>query len=391
MRFLSFTKDGKASFGAVIESSVVDLGATHPELPDLRSAMREGRLAALGDEAVAAEPDSGLQDIEFLPTVPNPEKIICIGVNYANRNEEYKDGTEPPKYPSVFMRTRESLVGHGQNIMDPPESEQLDYEGEIVIVIGKEGRRIPEAEAHNHVAGLTIMNEGSVRDYLRHAKFNVTQGKNFAKSGALGPWMVAADELNPMSELRVTTRVNGEKRQDDTTDSLMFPFRYLVSYLSTFYHLKPGDIIATGTPNGAGARFVPPTDSQQEQTAQLVQRRGVRIARQGGVDVPQRLAPAPERAQGLRQLSQHLHVGRVGGIESAGFDDLQRPLRARALALEHHQLARRDSEVPELSQGLDGALHAPGPVQLCRGSDRDDVGLRLVEPASAEQRLVGER
>jgi 2-keto-4-pentenoate hydratase/2-oxohepta-3-ene-1,7-dioic acid hydratase in catechol pathway len=258
MRFLSFVKDGKPSFGAVVDSSVVDLGAAHPELPDLRAVLRENRLAALGDEAVSAEPDCGLQDIEFLPTIPNPEKIICIGVNYANRNEEYKDGTEPPKYPSVFMRTRESLVGHGQNIMDPPESDQLDYEGEIVIVIGKEGRRIPEAEAHQYVAGLTIMNEGSIRDYLRHAKFNVTQGKNFAKSGSLGPWMVAADELDPMSELRVTTRVNGEQRQDDTTDSLMFPFRYLVSYLSTFYHLKPGDIIATGTPNGAGARFDPP-------------------------------------------------------------------------------------------------------------------------------------
>jgi 5-carboxymethyl-2-hydroxymuconate isomerase len=258
MRFLSFVKDGKPSFGAVIDSNVVDLGAAHPELPDLRAALRENRLAGLGDEAVSTEPTCGLQDIEFLPTIPNPEKIICIGVNYANRNEEYKDGSEPPKYPSVFMRTRESLVGHGQSIMDPPESDQLDYEGEIVIVIGKEGRRIPEAEAHQHVAGLTIMNEGSIRDYLRHAKFNVTQGKNFARSGSLGPRMVAADELDPMSELRVTTRVNGEQRQDDTTDSLMFPFRYLVSYLSTFYHLKPGDIIATGTPNGAGARFDPP-------------------------------------------------------------------------------------------------------------------------------------
>ncbi len=181
MRYLSFTKDGKSSFGAVIDNSIVDLGAAHPELPDLRSAMRENRLAALGDEAVSAEADFGLGDIEFLPTIPNPEKIICIGVNYANRNEEYKDGTEPPKYPSVFMRNRESLVGHGQKIMDPPESEQLDYEGEIVIVIGKEGRRIPEDKAHQHIAGLTIMNEGSVRDYLRHAKFNVTQGKNFAK------------------------------------------------------------------------------------------------------------------------------------------------------------------------------------------------------------------
>jgi 5-carboxymethyl-2-hydroxymuconate isomerase len=167
VRFLSFARNGKASFGAVIESSVVDLGAAHPELPDLRSAMRENRLAALGDEAVAAEADCGLQDIEFLPTIPNPEKIICIGVNYANRNEEYKDGTEPPKYPSVFMRTRESLVGHGQNIMDPPESEQLDYEGEIVIVIGKEGRRIAESEAHNHVAGLTIMRLPAARKIQR--------------------------------------------------------------------------------------------------------------------------------------------------------------------------------------------------------------------------------
>lgn len=258
MRFLSFARHGKASFGAVIDSGVVDLGAKHPELPDLRGAIRDNRLAALADEAIAAEADCGLQDIEFLPTIPNPEKIICIGVNYANRNEEYKDGTEPPKYPSVFMRTRESLVGHGQNIMDPPESDQLDYEGEIVIVIGKDGRRIAQSEAHQHVAGLTIMNEGSVRDYLRHAKFNVTQGKNFAKSGALGPWMVTADELDPMSKLRVITRVNSEKRQDDTTESLMFPFRYLISYLSTFYHLKPGDIIATGTPSGAGARFDPP-------------------------------------------------------------------------------------------------------------------------------------
>jgi 5-carboxymethyl-2-hydroxymuconate isomerase len=156
------------------------------------------------------------------------------------------------------MRTRETLVGHEQDILDPPESDQLDYEGEIVIVIGKEGRRIPEERAHEYVAGLTIMNEGSLRDYLRHAKFNVTQGKNFAKSGSLGPWLVTTDELDPMSELQVITTVNGEERQNDTTNSLMFPFRYLISYLSTFYHLKPGDIVATGTPNGAGARFDPP-------------------------------------------------------------------------------------------------------------------------------------
>ena len=258
MRFLSFAYRGTASFGAINDDGIVDLGRRHGEIEDLRDALRQDRLDALAREAAGADADLAVDDIDFLPTIPNPEKIICIGVNYANRNEEYKDGSEAPKYPSVFMRTRESLVGHGQPIMDPPESDQLDYEGEIVLVIGKEGRRIPEAAAHEYVAGTTIMNEGSLRDFLRHAKFNVTQGKNFANSGALGPWMVTADELDPMSELQVITRVNGEERQNDTTASLMFPFRYLISYLSTFYQLKPGDIIATGTPNGAGARFSPP-------------------------------------------------------------------------------------------------------------------------------------
>ena len=258
MRFLSFDHEGTATFGAVTDDGVVDLGRRHSDIADLRQAIREGRLGDLAAEAATCEPDYALDHITYLPTIPNPEKIICIGVNYADRNAEYKDGSKPPQYPSVFMRTRESLTGHGQPLMDPPESEQLDYEGEIVIVVGKEGRRIAESEAHEYVAGLTIMNEGSVRDFLRHAKFNVTQGKNFERSGSLGPWMVTPDELDPMSELQVMTRVNGEERQNDTTNSLMFPFRYLLSYLSTFYRLKPGDIIATGTPNGAGARFDPP-------------------------------------------------------------------------------------------------------------------------------------
>jgi 2-keto-4-pentenoate hydratase/2-oxohepta-3-ene-1,7-dioic acid hydratase in catechol pathway len=258
MKFLSFEKDGYASFGAVIDGGIVDLGAKHGGLRDLRDAIRADRLGELIAEANDTDADYALADVELLPTIPNPEKIICIGVNYANRNEEYKDGSAPPKYPSVFMRTRESLVGHEQDILDPPESDQLDYEGEIVIVIGKEGRRIAEANAHEYIAGLTVMNEGSLRDFLRHAKFNVTQGKNFAKSGSLGPWMVTPDELDPMGELQIITTVNGEERQNDTTANIIFPFRYLISYLSTFYHLKPGDIIATGTPNGAGARFDPP-------------------------------------------------------------------------------------------------------------------------------------
>ena len=258
MKFLSFVSNGTASFGAVTGGGVVDLGARHPELPDLRGAIRRGRLEALAQEAASASADAGLDDVAYLPTIPNPEKIICIGVNYANRNEEYRDGTAAPKFPSVFMRSRESFVGHGQPLMDPPESSQLDYEGEIAIVIGREGRRIPEEQAHEHIAGLTIMNEGSLRDFLRHSKFNVTQGKNFENSGALGPWLVTPDELDPLGELALMTRVNGEERQNDVTSNLMFPFRYLLKYLSTFYRLQPGDVIATGTPNGAGARFDPP-------------------------------------------------------------------------------------------------------------------------------------
>lgn len=258
MKFLSYTDQGRACFGAVNDQGVVNLSARHPELPDLRAAIAAQRLGELAQEARQADADGALGEVSYLPTIPNPEKIICIGVNYANRNAEYKDGSEAPAYPSVFMRSRESLVGHGQVIVDPPESDQLDYEGEIVLVIGQAGRRIPEADAHRYVAGLTVMNEGSVRDWLRHAKFNVTQGKNFVASGALGPWLVTPDETDPMGELRVTTHVNGEERQNDVTSNLMFPFRYLVHYLSTFYQLKPGDIIATGTPNGAGARFDPP-------------------------------------------------------------------------------------------------------------------------------------
>ncbi len=258
MKFMTFEHDGRTTFGATDGNAIVDLGDALPGVVDLRGAIRSQSLEQLAGIAGERGFDVPLGDVTCLPVIPNPEKIICIGVNYANRNEEYKDGTAPPEYPSVFMRSRESLVGHEQPILDPPESDQLDYEGEIVLVIGKTGRRIPAASAHEYVAGVTIMNEGSVRDWLRHAKFNVTQGKNFANSGSLGPWLVTTDELDPMGRFHVLTRVNDEVRQDDTTDNLIFDFRYLISYLSSFYVLQPGDIIATGTPNGAGARFDPP-------------------------------------------------------------------------------------------------------------------------------------
>ncbi len=269
MKLLSFKHDGKNYFGGLKNRGIVNLTKRAKDIDDLRDALRKDRIAYLTKLVADSDSDYSLEEIQFVPTIPNPEKIICIGVNYANRNAEYKDGSDLPKYPSVFMRHRESLVGHQQHIMNPPESDQLDYEGEIVLIIGKEGRRIDESNAHLHIAGMTIMNEGSVRDYLRHAKFNVTQGKNFESSGSLGPWMVPTEEVDPMGQLQVITRVNGEERQNDFTENLMYPFRFLISYLSTFYRLKPGDLIATGTPNGAGARFSPPKYLRQGDSVEV--------------------------------------------------------------------------------------------------------------------------
>jgi 2-keto-4-pentenoate hydratase/2-oxohepta-3-ene-1,7-dioic acid hydratase in catechol pathway len=263
MRFVSFTAGGTPSVGLIRESDsgIVDIGARLEGARTLKALLERGELDAA--RALAArDADYGLDEVRLLPTVPDPGKIICIGINYRNRDEEYgkpgADAPAEPKYPSVFFRTPESLVAHGEPILRPPESEQLDYEGEIVLVIGRAGRRIPEAQAWQHVAGLSLMNEGSVRDWLRHAKFNVTPGKNFERSGSLGPWMVTADDIAQPARLHLTTRVNGEVRQDDVTSNLLFPFARLIAYTSTFMPLKPGDLIATGTPTGAGARFDPP-------------------------------------------------------------------------------------------------------------------------------------
>jgi 2-keto-4-pentenoate hydratase/2-oxohepta-3-ene-1,7-dioic acid hydratase in catechol pathway len=259
VRFLSFKVGDYESYGALRDDGIVDLGRLlGAELPTFGAVLRAGELERAISLGTSSKATIGLDEIRYRPTVPDPEKIICIGINYGNRNEEYKDGAEAPRYPSVFMRTPGSLVGHLEPLWNPPESDQLDYEGEIVLVIGKVGRRIRADEAMDHVAGLTLMNEGSVRDWLRHSKFNVTPGKNFERSGSLGPWMVTTDELPSGGALHLTTHVNGELRQEDTTANLIFPFARLIEYLSSFMRLVPGDLIATGTPTGAGARFDPP-------------------------------------------------------------------------------------------------------------------------------------
>lgn len=257
MKFLSFEHQGRPGFGLLRgDTHIVDLCGQGYD--SLQAAVAAQALPELARRAAALPDGPRLSEVRLLPPIPAPEKIICVGVNYGKRNEEYRDGSAPPAYPSVFPRFPGSFVGHGQPLLRPPESEQLDYEGEIALIIGKPGRRIAAADAWGHVAGLTCLNEGTVRDWLRHGKFNVTQGKNFDASGSMGPWMVAAQAFDPAAPLTVTTRVNGEVRQHDSTDNLMFPFAELIRYISIWTTLKPGDVISTGTPIGAGVRFSPP-------------------------------------------------------------------------------------------------------------------------------------
>ncbi|OZI56001.1 fumarylacetoacetate hydrolase family protein [Bordetella genomosp. 4] len=257
MKLLSYEHQGRIGFGALRDGEHIvtldDLG--YDSLKGVLTARALPILQRLAAERAAS---LHLDQVRLLPPITEPEKIICVGVNYGNRNEEYKDGSAPPAYPSVFPRFPGSFVGHGQPLLRPPESEQLDYEGEIALIIGKAGRRISAEDAWDHVAALTCLNEGTVRDWLKHGKFNVTQGKNFDASGSIGPWMVTADEFDPRAPLEVRTRVNGELRQHDRTDNLMFPFAELIRYISIWTTLKPGDVISTGTPIGAGVRFTPP-------------------------------------------------------------------------------------------------------------------------------------
>lgn len=260
MKFSTYKVQNAITYGSVVESEqgvgFTDIGAIYGN--DLRKWIELDAMDRLKEIAKDLPVVYFEKEIEYLPPILSGQKIVCIGVNYANRNAEYKDNSSLPKYPSVFLRYLDSFVGHQQNIVRPPESHQLDYEGEIVIIIGKGGRRIAKENALDHIAGLTLMNEGTLRDWVRHAKFNVTQGKNFDKSGVIGPWMMTADEVTDYTNLNIQTRVNGAIRQNDNTSNLMFPFDYIISYLSSFMTLKPGDMISTGTPNGAGARFEPP-------------------------------------------------------------------------------------------------------------------------------------
>jgi 2-keto-4-pentenoate hydratase/2-oxohepta-3-ene-1,7-dioic acid hydratase in catechol pathway len=258
MKLASYIVRNRASFGAVIGEGIVDLRLRLSRFPTLLDVLRAGAIEDAKAAARGVRADFQLSEATLLPPLHGPEKIICVGVNYANRSAEHKDGSALPSYPSLFTRTPGSLVGHDQPLLRPKESFEFDYEGEIALVIGRDGRRIRKDKALEHVAGLTLCNEGTVRDWAKHGQFSPTQGKNFDRSGSIGPWIATGDEIDFQKPLHLTTTVNGETRQDDSTANMIFPFAALIAYISTFTTLKAGDIIVTGTPAGAGARFDPP-------------------------------------------------------------------------------------------------------------------------------------
>ncbi|MDT0683064.1 fumarylacetoacetate hydrolase family protein [Roseicyclus sp. F158] len=256
MKFATFTADGARRFGAVTDTGMVALNDAFPEWPTLFDAVRAGGLEALAEAAEGRQATH--TDVTYEMVMPDARRILCVGVNFPDRNAEYKDGSDQPQYMSLFPRFASGFTGHDRPLIRPPESHKLDYEGEIAIVIGKAGRRIAEADAYDHIAALTICNEGTIRDWVRHAKFNVTQGKNWDRSGAIGPWLVPFTDPGQLDEARIVTRVNGEVRQDDVVSRMMFPIRKEIAYISTFMTLEPGDVIVTGTPTGSGARLDPP-------------------------------------------------------------------------------------------------------------------------------------
>ncbi len=265
MKLVSFRVGGKSSYGVVTDGGVIDAGRRlGAAFPDLKSALAGGleKLRALA----GAAPDHALEAVELLPVIPNPDKIFCIGVNYMTHLKE--TGRPTPTHPMIFVRFADSLVGHGRPMLRPPESIQYDFEGELAVVMGSGGRRIPRERALEHVAGYACINEGTLRDWQRHtAQF--LPGKSFEQSGAFGPWMVTADEIADPSTLTLTTRLNGEVMQHAEVSDLIFDVPALIAYISTFTTLRPGDVISTGTTGGVGAYREPPVWMKAGDTAEV--------------------------------------------------------------------------------------------------------------------------
>jgi 2-keto-4-pentenoate hydratase/2-oxohepta-3-ene-1,7-dioic acid hydratase in catechol pathway len=253
---VSFDRAGQASYGLLRGEDIIDLGVRlRAQAPTLKDLIASGRLQAVGAEHADTPADLHLADVELLPVIPDPATIACVGHNYeAHRVETQRPPTE---HPSIFFRCPESLLGAGRPLVRPRETEQLDFEGELAVVIGRGGRRIAQEQAWAHIAGVACFNEGSVRDWQYHTS-QFGPGKNFPGTGAFGPCLVTLDELPANRVVSLTTRVSGEVMQQAATDQMIFSIPRVVAYLSTFMTLQPGDVIVTGTPGGVGVKRKPP-------------------------------------------------------------------------------------------------------------------------------------
>ena len=252
MKLASYAVEGRPTWGAVIGDGLLDLASRHGAT--LRAAIAAGALPDIAKEIAGARPQRAQSSVVFLPTITDADKIICIGRNYKAHVAE--SGGKPLEFPSVFIRLAASQVGHGQPIRLSRLSSDYDYEGELALVIGKRGRHIPRESALSHIAGYACFNEACYRDF--QFKHSLTVGKNFAQSGAFGPWMITADEIPDPSALELTTRLNGVQVQHASVGELIFDVPHLISYLSGITELVPGDVIVTGTPEGVGFARTPP-------------------------------------------------------------------------------------------------------------------------------------
>ena len=268
MKYISFTAAGRNSYGIVRDDNrVVDLGPVFgPEAPDLKALITRGWLRKASDTATAATATLALEEVALLPVIPNPGKIVCVGLNYSEHVRE--TGRSVTESPTLFLRVPASQVAHGDAIVRPPESDKLDYEGEIAIVIGVGGRRIAEDRAWDHIAGYACYNDASVRDW-QTATPQWTAGKNFWRTGGFGPWLVSADEIAPGRTMTLVTRLNGIEMQRATTDMLIHSIPRQIAYISTFVPLEPGDVIVTGTPGGVGAKRTPPVFMRAGDTVEV--------------------------------------------------------------------------------------------------------------------------
>ena len=256
MKLISYHHNGTDSYGAVVGDRVVDLRpAFGARAADLKALLAAGLLGEAARVVAAAEAGPKLDQIRLLPVIPNPGKIVCVGLNYGEHVRE--TGREITEQPTLFLRVAESQLGHGEDIVLPPESTRLDYEGEIAVVIGKPGRRIAEQDAWDHIAGYACYNDGSIRDW-QSATPQWTAGKNFWRTGGFGPWMVTRDEIRDGQVMTLVTRLNGQEMQRTTTDKLIHSIPRQIAHISAFTPLAAGDVIVTGTPGGVGAKRTPP-------------------------------------------------------------------------------------------------------------------------------------